>query len=66
MIPSPAIGASMAASAVLTTSREWIATDEGDLPVVKIQALGDINPSKVTQLCVPSSPGLFGVLCAAK
>jgi hypothetical protein len=28
---------------------------------VKVQASGDISPSKVTQSCEPRSPGLSGV-----
>jgi hypothetical protein len=31
---------------VLTTSREWIATDIPDLLVANVQVSGDINPSK--------------------
>jgi hypothetical protein len=49
VIPTPAIAASMAASAVLTMSREWTGTDTSDLLTVKVQASGDISPSKVTQ-----------------
>ena len=45
MIPTPAIAASMAASAVFTTNREWIGIDASDLAVVKTQAFGDENLS---------------------
>jgi hypothetical protein len=46
VIPTPAMAASMAASAVFTMSREWIATDTVDLPTANFQASGDISPSK--------------------
>ena len=41
-------------------NREWIATDAGDLPVVKVQASGDISPSKVMQPCAASSSECVG------
>ena len=44
MIPTPAMAASMAASAVLTISRERIATDSIDLPTANFQAVGRRHP----------------------
>jgi hypothetical protein len=41
--------------------RERIGTDASLFLIVKVQASGDISPSKVTQSCEPRSPGLSGV-----
>jgi hypothetical protein len=60
------MAASIAASAVLTISREWIATDTVDLPTANFQASGDISPSKVMQSWVLRSPGRFGASRSAK
>ena len=56
----------MAASAVLTISREWIATDIVDLPAANCQLSGEVSPWNVMQSWVLRSPGLFGVPRAAK
>ena len=59
-MPIDAIAASMAASAVLTMSREWIGTVVSNLPDTKVQACDDINPANVMQSCEPRSVGFFG------
>jgi hypothetical protein len=58
--PDPRNGCVDGCLVVLTMNREWIATDAGDLPVVKVQASGDISPSKVMQPCAASSSECFG------
>lgn len=60
MTPMPATAASMAASAVLTTSLDRIATAISDFPALKVYEFGDIRPAKVMQSCVPSSFGCLG------
>jgi len=47
--PTPAIAASIAASAVFTLSRERIAIAFLDLPAVNVHPLSEDNPSKTTQ-----------------
>ena len=60
------MAASIAASAVLTTSRERIATDLVDLPTANFQPSGDTKPSNVMQSWAPSSSGFLGVPRPAK
>src|SRR6202040_4304590 len=58
--PDPRNGCVDGCLVVLTMNGEWIATDAGDLPVVKVQASGDISPSKVMQPCAASSSECVG------
>src|SRR6476620_3845755 len=65
-MPIDAIAASMAASAVLTISRECTGTEISDFADAKIQASDDVNPANVMQSCELSSLGFFGRPRSAK